>query len=136
MDDWKYCPYCGKKIGTCKHNITAFGERYVQCGISAMRTPSGEPMKAEPIYMKCTDVDETGLTRVEQSVAIDFAGLCVKKHKEYIQGVAAAKREIKKAHEVTVTPYIDPDEAAELKKQEIDARLENLLKNFKGGAKC
>lgn len=57
-------------------------EVYVQVGVTALRSPMGEPLPAVPIYIKQSQLKSSGLTQVEEDLMHDVSGLFIEKHKE------------------------------------------------------
>lgn len=57
-------------------------EVYIQVGVTALRSPTGEPLSAVPLYIKGTQLKNSGLTQAEENLMHDISGLFVEKHKE------------------------------------------------------
>ncbi|MBS1362714.1 MAG: hypothetical protein HPY96_00560 [Bacilli bacterium] len=56
---------------------------FVQIGVTALRNPDRSYMPSVKLYIEISnDVNEIEL---EKNMITDFAGICVKKYREYIQ---------------------------------------------------
>lgn len=63
---------------------------YIQVGVTALRTPTGNHYPAIPLYVEADKLNASGLAPAEEKMVFDFAGLVLeeygKRHKEQ-QGV-------------------------------------------------
>ena len=57
-------------------------EVYIQVGVTALRSPTGELLPAVPLYIKDTQLKNSGLTQAEENLMHDISGLFVEKYKE------------------------------------------------------
>ena len=55
---------------------------FVQVGVSAMRTPSGEFLPSTPIYMEVEHLEKNGLTQFESEALTNVAGFFVERIKK------------------------------------------------------
>lgn len=60
----------------------AVKEVYIQIGVTALRSPTGDPLPAVPLYIKDTQLKQSGLTQAEESLMHDISGIFAEKHKE------------------------------------------------------
>ena len=83
------------------------GERMIQIGQAALRTPTGDFMPAIPIYIKEEHAGEinphTGRTVAEDVALGDVAKIFAEKHRQYVEGCKAAKRKRAKEKKLKAT---------------------------------
>ena len=53
-------------------------EVFIQIGITALRSPTGEFLPAVPLYIKADKLKQSGLTQEEENILHDISGLFVK----------------------------------------------------------
>ncbi len=57
-------------------------EVYIQVGVTALRSPTGEPLPAVPLYIKGDNLKSSGLTQAEENLLHDVSGLFAEKHEQ------------------------------------------------------
>lgn len=57
-------------------------EVFIQIGITALRSPTGDILPAVPLYIKADQLKQSGLTRAEKNALTDVSGIFSEKIKE------------------------------------------------------
>lgn len=61
-------------------------ERYIQIGVTSLRTPTGEFLPPVPLYIKTTEKPtESGLTLTEEALLRDVAGVFADRHGQIME---------------------------------------------------
>ena len=78
---------------------SAAGEKFVQVGSFALRSPNGEFLPSVPLYIQAKDAGEvserTGLTVAEEIALTNVGKVFADKFKQYTDGVKAEERKRK-----------------------------------------
>ena len=77
--------------------ITADGTILKQVGVTALRSPSGEFLPAQPIYAKVAQKDinpESGMTAQEEKTLTNVSKIFAEKFSQYVGGCKAAGLEV------------------------------------------
>lgn len=57
-------------------------EVFIQIGITALRSPTGDILPAVPLYIKADQLKQSGLTQAEENALTDVSGIFSEKIKE------------------------------------------------------
>ena len=57
-------------------------EVFIQVGITALRSPTGDFLPSVPLYIKADQLKQSGLTQAEENVLNDVSGIFAEKYDE------------------------------------------------------
>ncbi len=57
-------------------------EVFIQVGVTALRSPTGEFLPSVPLYIKADKLKQSGLAQVEENLLCDISGIFAEKHQQ------------------------------------------------------
>lgn len=57
-------------------------EVFIQVGVTALRSPTGDFLPSVPLYIKADKLKQSGLAQAEEKLLRDVSGVFAEKHKE------------------------------------------------------
>lgn len=67
-------------------------EVFIQVGVTALRSPTGEFLPSVPLYIKADNLKQSGLTQAEENLLRDVSGLFAEKHDQCKSGKKEATK--------------------------------------------
>ena len=68
-------------------------EIFIQVGVTALRSPTGEVLPSVPLYIKADQLKQSGLTRAEEKLLKDVSGVFAEHRNEQNQEKRKVKNE-------------------------------------------
>lgn len=72
-------------------------EVFIQIGVTALRSPTGEFLPSVPLYIKADKLNKSGLSQAEEDVLHNVAGVFAEKHEQL---TSRNNKEVKKCQNI------------------------------------